>query len=198
MVCRAPVRMPDHFAHRAFGDRLHRAFGLQYVEEEIADTVRLDLPQHREIDVDDVLVAGKHQGFFRYVAQAAAEARIEADVDLVDAQRLRRERGLDRIGQVIVKPGLHLAHELAEAEHHADLVRLDAEEPREGPQDDCRQRDQGKAAVAEIARRQPAQPVLTPAQKFFEVGRSRRSRSPRAPGMVTPRHDLAPRQARSG
>ena len=36
----------DHFAHRAFGDGFHRAFGLLHVEEEIADVVRLDLPQH--------------------------------------------------------------------------------------------------------------------------------------------------------
>src|SRR6516165_10062088 len=96
------IGTPDHFAHRAFGDRLHRAFGLQYVEEEIADTVRPDLPQHREIDVDDVLVDGEHQGFFRHVTHGAASARIEADVDLVDPQRLRRKRGLDWIGQMLI------------------------------------------------------------------------------------------------
>ena len=157
--------------------------------------VRLDLPQHGEIDADDVLVAGQHQGLFRYVAQGAAAAQIEADVDLVDAQRLRRERRLDRIGQMIIQPGLHLADEFAEAQHHADLVRLDAKEPGEGPQNDRRQRDQGEAAAAEIAGHQSAQPVLAAAQKFFEVGgRSPRSRPPRAPGWVTPRHDLAPRR----
>jgi hypothetical protein len=32
-------------------------------------------------------------------------AHIEADVDLVDAQRMRRERGLDLIGQMIVEAG---------------------------------------------------------------------------------------------
>jgi hypothetical protein len=69
-----------------------------HVEKIVADVVRLDLPQHREINADDVLVAGEHQGFFRYVAQGAAAAQIEPDVDLVDAQRLRRQRGLDRIG----------------------------------------------------------------------------------------------------
>ncbi len=77
-----------------------------------------------------------------------------ADVDLVDAQRLRRERGLDRIGQVIVEPRLHLAHELAEAQHHAELVGLDAEEAGKAPQHDGDERDQRDAAAAEIARQQ--------------------------------------------
>ena len=52
---------------------------------------------------------------------------------------------------MIIQPGLHLAHEFAEAEHHADLVRLDAEEPGEGPQDDRPQREQREATAAEIA-----------------------------------------------
>ena len=94
--------MPDHLAHRAFADRLHRAFGRLHVKKVIADVVRLDLPKHREIDVDDVLVAGQHQGFLRHVAHGAAAAQIETDVDLVDAQRLRREHSLDRVGQVII------------------------------------------------------------------------------------------------
>src|SRR6516164_2031628 len=34
----------DHFAHRAFGDGFHRAFGLLHVEKEIADMTGLDLP----------------------------------------------------------------------------------------------------------------------------------------------------------
>src|SRR6266571_5104764 len=98
---------------------------------------------------------------------------------------------------MIIKPGLHLADEFAEAEHHAELVRLDAEEAGETPQGDGRQRDQRETATAEIAGQQAAQPVLAGAQKFFEVGRSPRSRPPRAPGLVTPRHDLAPRRRRT-
>src|SRR6516165_6172803 len=35
------------------------------------------------------------------VAKRAAAAQIEADIDLVDTQRLRRQRSLDRIGQII-------------------------------------------------------------------------------------------------
>src|SRR5262249_24209410 len=92
------IGAPDHRAHRAFADGLDRGFRRLHVEKIVADMVRLDLPQHREIDADDVLVAGEHQGLFRYVARGAAAAQIKTDVDLVDAQRLRRERGLDRIG----------------------------------------------------------------------------------------------------
>jgi hypothetical protein len=113
--------------------------------------VRPDLPQHREIDIDDVLVASEHQGFFQHVVLGAAAAQIETDVDLVDAQRLRRECGLDRIGQMIIQPRLHLAHELAEAEHDTELIGLDAEEPGKAPQHDRGNRDQGEAAAAEIA-----------------------------------------------
>jgi hypothetical protein len=108
---------------------------------EIADVVRLDLPQHRKIDIDDVLVAGQHQAFLWYGAHSTAAAQIEADVDLVDAQRLRRERGFDRIGQMIIQPGRHLADELAEAEHHAEFIWLDAEEAGKAPQHDRRQRE---------------------------------------------------------
>jgi hypothetical protein len=54
---------------------------------------------------------------------------------------------------MIIQPGLHLAHEFAEAEHHADLVRLDAEEPGEDPQGKCRQRDQRETATTVFAGR---------------------------------------------
>ena len=81
----------DHLAHRAFGHRLHGAFRVLDVEQVVADAVRLDPPEHREVDVDDVLVAGEHQALFRHVAHGGAAAQIvddaHADVDLVDAQR---------------------------------------------------------------------------------------------------------------
>jgi hypothetical protein len=47
----------DNFAHGAFGNRLHRSFGLLDVELIIARTVRFDQPEYRKIDIDDVLVA---------------------------------------------------------------------------------------------------------------------------------------------
>ena len=119
--------------------------GILDVEQIFADAGRLHLPEHREIDVDDVLVAGEHQAFLRHVARrwcrrAPIVDLAHADVDLVDAQRLGREHGLDRIRQVVIQAGLHLAHFLAEAQHDAELVRLDPEEAGEAPQRDRRQR----------------------------------------------------------
>ena len=54
----------DDLAHDAFGDRLHRFFGVADVEDEILRLGRVDLPAHAELDVDDVLIAGQHQAFF--------------------------------------------------------------------------------------------------------------------------------------
>src|SRR6202035_3070244 len=72
---RLDVGAADYLAHRAFGDRLHGAFGVLDVEEIVADAVRLDAPQHGEVDVDDILVAGQHQAFFRHVAHRPAAPR---------------------------------------------------------------------------------------------------------------------------
>jgi hypothetical protein len=184
---RLNVGASDHFAHGAFCHRLHRAFGLLDVEQIIAHAVRLDLPQHGEIDVDDVFVAGEHKALFRHVARGAAAAEIlddaHADVDLVDAQRLGREHRLDRIRQVIVQPGLHLAHIFPEAQHHAEFVGVDTEEARGAPDGDCGERDQDDPLAAETARQDRTQPVLAAAQKLLEVRRCRAGRLlPRAPG----------------
>jgi hypothetical protein len=158
----------DDLAHGALGHRLHRAFRLLDVEQVIAHPVRLDLPQHREVDVDDVLVAGEHQALFRNVADRGAAAQVlhhaHADVDLVDAQRLRSQHRLDRIRQVIVQSRLHLAHVFAEAQHHAELVGLDAKEARKAPDRHRGQHDQAQALGAEAAaRKHRAQPVLATA-----------------------------------
>ena len=72
---------------------------------------------------------------------------------------------------MIVQSRLHLAGELAEAQHHAELIGLDAEEAGKAPEHDSDQRNQRDAAAAEIAGQKAAQPVLAPAQKFFEIGR---------------------------
>ncbi len=174
---RLDIVAADHLAHGAFGHRLHGALGILDVEEVVPDAGRFHPPQHREIDVDDVLVAGEHQALLGHVAYRRAAPRIldqaHADVDLVDAKRLRRERRLDRIRQVIIEARLHLAHELAEPQHHAQFVRLDAEEAGKAPQHHGGERDQREAAAAEIARQHGAQLVLAPAQQFFEIGRAR-------------------------
>ena len=174
---RLDVGAADHLAHRAFGHRLHGAFGVLDVEEKIADAVGLDPPQHGEIDVDDVLVAGQHQAFFRHVAHgAAAPRRIvdqrHADRDGGDAQRLRQQHGLDRIRQMIVQARLHGAHMLAEAQHDAELFRLDAEEAGQAPDRQRADQDQRDAHAAEMtAGQQLLQPVLTAAQKVLKIRR---------------------------
>ncbi len=52
----------------------------------VADAVRLDPPQHGEIHVDDVLVAGQHQAFLRHVAHRAAAPRRILDQRHADAE----------------------------------------------------------------------------------------------------------------
>ena len=96
---------------------------------------------------------------------------------------------------MVIQARLHLAHFLAEAQHHAELVRLDLEEAGEAPQRDRRQSEQREALAAHIAAGQHApQFVLAAAEDFLEIGRLRaawRLRSG-APGALAAR---APRAA---
>ena len=207
---RLNFRAADHLAHRAFGHRLHGALGILDVEEIIADAVGLDPPQHGEIDIDDVLVAGQHQAFFRHVAHgAAAPRRIvdqrHADRDGGDAQRLRQQHGLDRIGQMIVQAGLHGAHMLAEAQHDAEFFRLHAEKSGQSPDRQRADQHQRDAHAAEMAAGQKLlQPVLAAPQQVLKIGRTWpdrlrtvaprpfRTRAPRAPALILPRHMNSP------
>ena len=99
---------PDHLAHRAFRHRLDDQGRVARVEQ-VADRVA-DLPEHREVDVDDVLIAGEHQALFQNVASAliagldlrVAAAAI-ADLDAVDPRDGRRQHPLDRPRQVVVE-----------------------------------------------------------------------------------------------
>ena len=80
--------------------------------EQIADRV-VDPPEHGEIDVDDVLVAGKHQALFQARSDRASAAGLDAgaaggavaDLDAVDPRDGRRLDALDRPGQMIVEAG---------------------------------------------------------------------------------------------
>src|SRR5262249_14224195 len=121
----------DHFAHSALRDGFYGAFRILNIEEELTDPGWLYLPQHREIDVHDVFVAGKHQALLRHVTRCGTATpnvidHSHADIYLIDAQRLWREHGLYRIRQMVVQPRLYFAHFLSEAEHHAEFVRLNA------------------------------------------------------------------------
>ena len=71
----------DDLAHGAFGHRLHGLALIGDVEGIILGAHRIDLPDHDEFDVGDILVAGQHQAFFRQI-----------DLDL----RIRRARVLAR------------------------------------------------------------------------------------------------------
>ena len=193
---RLDVVAADHFAHRALGHRLDGALGLLNVEQELGRIP--DHPEHRELHVDDVLVAGEHEALRRNVARGSAAARIlqhsNADVGTIDARHLRRERGLDRIRPVIVEAGLGQIDELAEAQHDALLVRVHAIEARQQPDDNQRKHDEHAAAAAKAARQKRAQPILAAADQVLKIGRSwsarLRSRAPRAPraaASATPR-----------
>ena len=63
---RLDVALADDLAHGALGHRLHRAFGILDVEQKVGRVG--DPPEHDEVDIDDVLVAGDHQAFLGHVA----------------------------------------------------------------------------------------------------------------------------------
>src|SRR5262249_4594203 len=174
----------------------------------------LDDPQHREIDVDDVLVAGEHQALFRNVARGGAAPRIldqaHADVDPAIARNFRRQRLLDRIGQMIIEAWLRELRELAEAQHHSLLVGLHAVEAGEHPECDRGDNQEHAAPAAERAAWQDAlQAILAAADQLFEIGRGRAARlrtgtpgaagpaAPRSAALVLPRHNgVSPARAR--
>ena len=116
---RLDVGMADHLAHGALGRGFHRALGVFHVEEVFRGVV--DHPEDREIDVDDVLVAGQHQAFLGDVAARCRAPIIDGltDRDAIHARNLGRVDGLDRIGQTEVEAGLGVAIEAAETKHHA-------------------------------------------------------------------------------
>src|SRR5262249_241536 len=99
---------------------------------------------------------------------------------------------LDRPGQVVVGARLGVAHVLAEAQHHAELVGLHEVDARADPEYEGEDGDQEGAAAAEpAAGHDRAQLVLTAAQNLLEVRRGRtrglRTRAPRPLGTGAPR-----------
>ena len=89
----------------------------------------LDLPEDREIDVDDVLVAGQHQalsGMSRPAVPVSIVGEL-ADGDAVHAGDASACRPLDRVGQAEIQAGRRVAVDIAEAKHDAELVWLDPE-----------------------------------------------------------------------
>src|SRR4051812_47353432 len=109
---------------------------------------------------------------------------------------------------MVVQARLNLADFLAEAEHDAHLIRLDAEETGNAPQHDGAKHDQGKPTAAHVAARENApELVLAATQQVLEVRRRRpgrlrpgaprplrSARSPRATALIAPRHESSPRR----
>src|SRR6185437_2552764 len=164
----------DHFAHGAFGHRLHRLRRIADVEQVFGRI--LDLPLHGEIDVEQVLVASQHARFCRLLVQTAPRtfARRAADLDDVGARHLGRQRVLDRYRPVIVEPGRGLAVVGAEAQDDAFLVRLHDIEAADAPDDDNRdEHEQDARPAAPAAGQQPAHAILAAPEDLLEIGRFR-------------------------
>src|ERR1019366_3463201 len=143
---------------------------------------------------------GEHQAFFRHIdAGGAAPRRLDgthADIDAVDARDLGGERGFDRIGHMEVEAGLGVAHVFAEAQHDAEFVRMDPEEPGKPPDHHRDKGDQGYPLAAEITARQyRTQPLLAAAQELLEIGRLRTlaPHAPRPAVLIVPFHPMSSR-----
>src|SRR6185436_16246163 len=177
-------------AHGALGHLLYRDLRVLDVEE-IGLRV-LDAPEHDEIDIDDVLVAGQHQAFLGHVAHAAGETarrhgRAHADLDDVLPRHFRQAHLLDRIGQAEMQTGRLAADRLAEAHDDAELVGIDAE--GEG----ARQPRATRHHLLEL--------VLAALEQLFQIRllrTARRSLAPRtaasaaaAPTLITPGHKVS-------
>ena len=159
----------------------------------------LDQPQQHEVDVDDVLVAGQHQALVRRPRAPSRCGAISAAERKPISTRLERvtlgvEHGLDRRGEVPVEARLGGLGPLAEAQHHALLVRLHAIEAARQPDrdQDQRDRDQRLAIAAEAAagaaRKDLPDLLLAAAQQLLEIRRLLPARAdrPRAPGRRRP------------
>src|SRR5208282_1103387 len=192
------VALADDLAHRRLGDVLHGTFGIADVEEEEARV--LDDPLHRELDVDDVLVASEHLAFLIDVARERLPAGIarpasEADFHLVHARDLGREHMPDRCRQVIVQARRGRIDPLAEDHRNPLLLRLHPINTGRKPQDQGtadEQCDDPRIAPA-AAGQEPAQHILEFADDIFEIGLLRRrwTAAPRtASALIAPRHTM--------
>ena len=212
---RLNVVLADDLAHGALGHLLDRDLRVLDVEEVVLRV--LDAPEHDEIDIDDVLVAGQHQAFLGHIAHAAGKAarrhgRAHADLDDVLPRHLRQAHLLDRIGQAEVQTRRLAADRLAEAHDDAELIGIDAE--GEGIEGDNRRRhhrqqEHERARQPRAARHHLLELVLAALQQLFQIrlilGAARRSLAPwasaaasaaAAPTLITPGHNVEPFRCR--
>src|SRR4029077_13862012 len=154
-------RSTDHLAHCAFRHGRYRAFLVAHVKQIIRRSAWRGAyaPKDGKVDVNDILVAGQHQSFFRHYLSHGNATRVareaHAYIDAVEPRNLRRNHLLDRVGQVIVQSGLHQAIDLAKSENHAVFVRLHAENPGESPYAKTHHGNQGNGSRPKIAARVP-------------------------------------------
>jgi hypothetical protein len=165
----------DHLAHRAFRGGFHRELGIADVEE--IGLCVLHQPKHREVDIDDVLIAGEHQGFLGHFGRARATARREAgtvaDLDAIDARDRRRQRLFDRPRPMIIETRRRWPVIGAEMQHDALLIRLDTINAAGEPKDDDKGRAQppNSRSAANAAGQNFTQCILELAQRVVEIGR---------------------------
>ena len=176
----------DDLAHGGLGGVTHQVGGVADVEQ-VLDRVA-DLVLHAELDVDDVLVAGEHGGFLGHAAQLAlteggglpggAEAHLAAQhlghLGLVD--------GLDGSGQRVMGAGAFGAVVLAEAQHHALLVRVDDIDARQEPQAHQAQHQPDHHAARHLHAGKLFQGI--PAVEAVTVAPVAGRRTPGAPGLL--------------
>src|SRR5207244_346065 len=171
-------RLADYLAHGTLGRGFHRRVRSPDIEE-IGFGV-LDHPEDSEVDIDDVLVTGQHQGFFRHLARHRAADRrtlgaAVADRGPVDAGHAGRQHLLDRAREVVAEAGLGGPIIGPKAQHDTDLVRVYGVDAACHPAPDNNERpDRNPTPVTEAARRQhPPEAILAATQQLFEIGRLR-------------------------
>ena len=174
------LRLPNDFAHRAFGDRLHGDRRLEDVEGEILGVNRIYLPDHAEFDVGDVLVAGQHQAFLRRVRRLrrvppAARGGLVAKTNLNgvtigDGQLNNRADG---VRQIIIEARLGLSLIFAENQVEADLVGSDGVKSRQQPGQHGQQHEDRGPAPAKAGWQDLPQTFLATPQQFLKVRRRR-------------------------
>jgi len=159
----------DDLAHDALGDGLHGFLGVENVEDIILGIGGIDLPDHAEPNVDDVLVAGEHLALGEIVEVVAAIADLG---DLLIPDRNLDHRA-DRPRPIGIEAGGRLAGVAAEDQVDADLIGLHGIKGAQGEPDEQRQKkednDAAQAQTAAAARNDAAQTLLDAAQQVLKV-----------------------------
>ena len=71
---RSDLHAADHLAHGTLGDGFYILRRIGHVEQKVWRI--LDSPEHREIHIDDIFIAGQHQAFLRHVLGAVGVAHV--------------------------------------------------------------------------------------------------------------------------